>query len=123
MAFDAHANFAISAIAVAPTPPSSGTSVTVTAGDGTKFPAAPFNAVVCTAGTNPTSANAEIVRVTAIAGDVLTITRTQESTSARSIQVGDQIFAAITAKTLTDIENSAPSGNSDQIVLPNQIFA
>jgi len=101
---DAHANFAVSAVATAPSPASSGTSLVVTTGHGTRFPAVPFNAVVCPAGTQPDPTNAEIVRVTAISTDTLTITRAQESSSARSITVGDQIFAAVTKKTLTDIE-------------------
>jgi hypothetical protein len=47
------------------------------------------------------------VRVTAISTDTLTITRAQESSSARTIVVGDQIAATITLKTLTDIEAMA----------------
>src|SRR5206468_2357178 len=58
------------------------------------------------AGDQPLVTNAEIVRVTAISGDTLTITRTQEGTTARAILVGDQIAATITAKVLTDAETS-----------------
>ena len=47
------------------------------------------------AGAQPLSTNAEIVRVTARSTDTLTITRAQESTSARTVVVGDQIMAAI----------------------------
>lgn len=101
---DAHKNFAVSLVATAPSPASSGTSLVVTAADGTKFPAVPFNATIWPATLNPTTANAEIVRVTAISTDTFTITRTQESTSARTVVVGDQIAATITAKTLTDVE-------------------
>lgn len=104
MAFDAHKNFAISTVATAPSPASSGTSLVVAAGEGALFPAVPFNAVVWAAGANPISTNAEVVRVTGIATDTFTITRTQESTSARTIVAGDQIAAAVTAKTLTDVE-------------------
>lgn len=102
--FDAHANFAYSLVATAPSPATSGTSLVVTAADGAKFPAAPFNAVVWPTAVQPLTTNAEIVRVTAKSTDTFTITRTREGTSARSIQVGDQIAAAITAKTITDIE-------------------
>jgi len=111
MSFDNHRNFASSTVAVAPSPATSGTSVTVAVGDGAKFPAAPFNATIWPAGQQPTSSNAEIVRVTAKSTDTFTITRTQESTSARSIVSGDQIAATITAKTITDVE-SAASGAS-----------
>jgi hypothetical protein len=104
MAFDAHKNFAFSTVASAPSPATSGTSLVVATGDGTKFPAAPFNATIWPANTQPTAANAEIVRVTNVSTDTLTITRTQESTSARTVVVGDQIAATVTAKTLTDVE-------------------
>lgn len=103
---DSHINFGYSTVATAPAPPSSGTSLIVAAGDGAKFPAVPFNAVIWPAGTQPLKTNAEVVRVTNIAVDTLTITRTQESSSARTVLVGDQIMAAITTKTLTDIENA-----------------
>src|SRR3990172_8433621 len=104
--FDAHKNFAYSTVATAPSPAASGTSLVVAAGDGAKFPTVPFNATVWPVSVQPTTANAEIVRVTNISTDTFTITRTQESTSARSIVVGDQIAATITALTLTDAENS-----------------
>lgn len=107
MAFDAHKNFAYSTVATAPSPAASGTSLIVQTGDGAKFPATPFNATVWPVGTQPLSSNAEIVRVTNISGDTLTITRTQESTVARSILIGDQIANTITAKVLTDIETLA----------------
>lgn len=100
---DAYKNFAYSTVATAPSPASSGTSLVVFAGDGGKFPAPPFNAVIWPAGAQPVVTNAEIVRVTAVATDTFTITRTQESTSARTVVVGDQISAAFTAKLVTDL--------------------
>ena len=103
---DAHANFAYSTVATAPSPATTGTSLVVATGDGTLFPTPPFNATVWPSGTQPTSANAEIVRVTNIATDTFTITREQEGTTAKSIANGYQIAATITAKTLTDIESS-----------------
>jgi|GEM_PF-2318037 len=101
---DAHKNFAYSTILTAPSPAASGTSLVVQSGNGTLFPTVPFNATIWPSGTQPTAANAEIVRVTDIATDTFTITRTQESTAARTIVVGDQIAASVTAKTFTDIE-------------------
>src|SRR3990167_8462501 len=103
---DAHKNFAYSTVATAPSPAASGTSLVVAAGDGAKFPTVPFNATVWPVSVQPTTANAEIVRVTTISTDTFTITRTQESTSARTIVVGDQIANTVTAKTLTDVEAS-----------------
>lgn len=101
---DAHANFAISAVATAPSPPTSGSPLVVTAGEGSRFPAGPFNATVWPAGTLAAPDNAEIVRVTGRSGDTFPITRAQESSFARSIVAGDLIAATITAKSLTDIE-------------------
>lgn len=109
---DAVANFAYSTVATAPSPATSGTSLVVAAGQGTRFPAVPFNAAIWPFGAIPTPANSEIVRVTARSTDTLTITRTQESTSARSVIVGDQIAAAITAKTLTDLAGTDPTSFS-----------
>lgn len=102
---DAHKNFAYSTVATAPSPASSGTSLVVASGEGTGFPSVPFNATVWPASTQPTAANAEIVRVTVIATDTFTIERTQEGSSARSIGIGDQIAATVTAKTFTDVED------------------
>ena len=101
---DSHKNFAVSSVATAPSPAASGTSLVVTAGHGARFPTVPFNAVIWPTGTASTPANAEVVRVTVVATDTLTITRAQEGSSARTVIVGDQIAAAITAKALTDIE-------------------
>lgn len=102
---DSHKNFAYSTVATAPSPASTGTSLEVTAGHGTRFPTAPFNATVWPAGEQPTSTNAEIVRVTNISTDTFTITREQEDTRTRTIIVGDQIAASITNHTLVEAEN------------------
>jgi hypothetical protein len=108
---DAHKNFAYSTIATAPSPADTGTSLVVQTGDAAKFPTPPFNATIWPYGDQPLTTNAEIVRVTAISGDTMTITRTQEGSTARLILVGDQIAATITAKTLTDAEQSGvPAG-------------
>ncbi len=105
-AFDLHKNFAASTVATAPSPATSGTSLVVASGEGAKFPTPPFNATVWPAGSAPSTSNAEIVRVTGISTDTLTITRTQESTSARTIVTGDIIAATITAKVIKDIEDA-----------------
>jgi len=105
---DAHKNFAYSTIKGTnqgdTTNPGTGTTLTVQAGTGAKFPPVPFNATVWPAGVQPLSSNAEIVRVTAINDDTFTIVRQQESSSSHSIIVDDQIAATITNKTLTDAE-------------------
>lgn len=100
---DAQANLAYSLVAAAPSPAASGLTLDVTAGTGTRFPAVPFNATIWPASTMPTPANAEIVRVTNITTDTLTITRAQEGTSARTVIVGDQIAATVTKLTFDDV--------------------
>lgn len=107
MAFDAHSNFGYSLVATAPSPANSGTTLSVTTGQGALFPAAPFNCTVWPANALPLSTNAEIIRVTSKgAGDNWTIQRTQESTGARSIVVGDQIANTVTVKIITDLEGT-----------------
>lgn len=116
---DQYANFAVSAVATAPSPASSGTSVIVTAGHGARFPAPPFNASVWPIGALPDPLNAEIVRVTARSTDTLTITRAQESTTARSIIPGDMIAATVTKRTLDSVFQLAISlGGSRAASLP-----
>jgi len=99
---DALKAFAISTVATAPSPAASGTSLVVAAGHGARFPATPFNATVCPAAATPDPTNAEIVRVTNISTDTLTIEREQEGTSARTIGTGDLIFQGVTPKMIED---------------------
>ena len=88
---DALKNFAYSLVATAPSPATSGTSLVVTAGQGSYFPTTPFDATIWPSGSQPTNTNAEIVRVTNVSTDTFTITRAQYGTSAQSIAVGYQI--------------------------------
>lgn len=111
--FDAHANLAISLVAVGPSPSTSGTSLVVTGGTGSKFPAVPFN---CTVYPNsvpaPLTTNAEIIRVTNVTGDVFTIVRAQEGTTAKPIVAGYVIENSISVKVFTDIESAMVQGIS-----------
>jgi len=107
--FDAHANLAYTNVANAPG--TSGTTLMVTAGQGGIFPVVPFNCTVWPRGGIPTDANAEIIRVTAINTDTLTITRAQEGTSAQNIGIGYQIANTATAKIFTDLETAINSGS------------
>lgn len=99
--FDTHSTLAYSIVATGPG--TSGLSLAVTPGDGAKF-AFPQNATVWPINTLPTKSNAEIVRITGISGDTLTIVRAQEGTTAQNITAGFQIANGVTSKTLTDIE-------------------
>lgn len=103
--FDAHKNFAHAAVASAPSPATSGTSLTVAFDHGGRFPATPFNATVWPTAEAPTYSNSEIVRVTNVTGDVMTIQRANEGTTAKSITTDCTIAATVTAKTIQDIES------------------
>lgn len=104
--FDAHSNLAYATVAVAPAPASSGTSLTVANGLGSLFPTAPFNCTVYPSGSSPLASTAEIIRVTNVVGDVFTIVRAQEGTTARAIATGWQIANTATKLVFTDIENA-----------------
>jgi len=106
-ALDAYKNFAVTTVATPPSPATSGTSITLTAGQGSWLPPPPFNATLFPVTQLPTPVNAEIVRVTARAGDTLTITRQQEGTLARSVIAGDLLAATFTAKVITDLTDSS----------------
>lgn len=115
MSVDNHKNAAWSLVATAPSPATSGTSLVVTAGEGARFPSGSFDVLICPNGAAPvwgsggaTAGNFEMCRAT-ISTDTVTLTRAQYGTTARSIQVGDQIFVPINAKTLTDIEGLTPA--------------
>jgi hypothetical protein len=80
-------NLAISLVATAPSPATSGTTLTVTGGTGGRFPEPPFYVTLHPAGELATPASAEIVRVTAVATDTLTIVRAQRGTTAKSVAI------------------------------------
>lgn len=85
------------------------TSITVDNGQGLRFPTVPFNAVIYNGTDYPDPADdpaVEVVRVTNISTDTLTITRAQEGTAARDgISLGKVgfIIAGLTAKAINDI--------------------
>jgi hypothetical protein len=105
-AIDAYANFAYSKVFAVPVPPTSGLQLTLAGGTAARLPAVPFNAAVWSIVDYPDPTNAEIVRVTAIAGDLVTMVRAQEGTTARAIQIGDAFAATITKKTLDDLRDA-----------------
>jgi len=95
---------------------SSATSITLTSGQGARFPTLTasdyFYATLI-----DTSNNLEIVKCTARSTDVLTVVRAQESTTARAYSTGDRIEIRLTAQTFIDattITSLEPSKISDQ---------
>lgn len=79
---------------------SSATSITVTTGDGSKFPSLTgsnyFMATLL-----KDDGQLEIVKVTARSGDVLTVTRAQESTAATAFSTNDRVEMRLTAGALS----------------------
>ena len=107
MTFDQHRNFAYANVNVSPVPGTTGTSLQITSGAaGALMPTPPFNAVVWPNAVTPNATNAEVVRVLSFAGDVATIARAQEGSTARNILVGDSFVATHTAKAMQDIETA-----------------
>jgi hypothetical protein len=104
---DDYQNFAISTVAIAPSPPTEGHILTVLPGEGARFPIPPFNASVWPRTAMPDPTNAEIVRVMDIDGDRLALEeRGAEATNVRAILPGDYIAATVTEKTLRDMQGS-----------------
>jgi len=91
---------------------SSATSITLTSGQGARFPTLSagdyFYATLI-----DTSNNLEIVKCTARSTDVLTVTRAQESTTARSYSTGDRIEIRLTAATFLDASAALDGDKGD----------
>lgn len=106
--YDPITNLAVSAVVTAPSPATSGTTIVITTGHGSRFPDpstdGAFNLIVSPASGMPDPSNTEIVRCTARSGDTLTVTRAQEGTTARTIVAGDYVKLGVTKKTITDIQ-------------------
>lgn len=94
---------------------SAATAVVLQSGQGARLPAAPFNLVWWNSTDFPNPANdpnVEIVRVTGISADTITVTRAQESTSATNKNTAGKTYSlvlGITAKMIADI--AAQTGN------------
>jgi hypothetical protein len=104
-------NASYSVVAVAPSPAASGITLTVSAGHGARF-AVGRPATIYPVGAPPLGDNFEVVTVTDVTGDVLTITREQEDTSARTIVVGDQVAQTLTAGEMNRLESEI-AGKAD----------
>lgn len=104
-------DFATGIVVTAPSPATSGVTLTLQTGEGARMPAVPFFATAHPATEMPTLDNAEKVSVTDVTGDVLTIVRGQGDTTAKSIVAGwrlsNALFADNIAVALADLTDDA----------------
>lgn len=110
MSVDAVANFAKAQVSTGYL--AGDTTIVLSPGGGARFPATPFNATWWNWSTYPDPADdplREIVRVTNIVTDTLTIVRGQEGTTpSTKSNVGQtyKLMAGMTAKTIADLQSS-----------------
>lgn len=107
-------DFATGTVLTAPTPATSGTTLTLQSGEGARMPAVPFYATAHPDYQLPTLDNAEKILVTGKSTDTLTFVRAQGSTTAKSIAVGWRISNAVFADDLfnsTIVSNEVPGGS------------
>jgi hypothetical protein len=114
---------------------SAATSITLQSGQGSKLPAAPFQMIWWNSTDYPNPANdpnVEIVRVTNVSGDTVTIARAQEGTAAANHNTAAKTYSlvlGITAKMISDlaaqtgngvpVENEVVSGSGTSWTLAN----
>lgn len=92
-------------------------AITLKAGDGAKFPtpgAGDYFLITLFQKLGTTELNHEIARCTARAGDVLTVVRAQEGTTAKAFNDGDSVELRLTAGTLTNKEEATAVGTPNQ---------
>ena len=100
---------------------SDATAISLKAGQGVRFPEPPFQAVWWNETDFPNPANddfREIVQVTGVSGDVLTVTRGQEDTVASSKNIAGKsytIAAVVTAQIMSEFLTGSPSGGTFRI--------
>ena len=96
------------------------TSLTVASGKGALFPTITgTDYTMCTL-QNTAGTTTEIVKVTARSGDVFTIVRAQEGTTASAFSSGDKFELRVTAGEMTNlVGGSARGGSTDQVFYEN----
>jgi hypothetical protein len=99
---DAWKNYAESVLASGIT--AGATSITLNTGDGSKFPDEDRMCVIfdAAAATPSDDSTRELVKISSRSGDVLTVTRAQESTSAKAWDASDKIWHVATAGEFTN---------------------
>jgi hypothetical protein len=114
---DIYKNLALAQVITPPSPPTTGTSLTLQPGGAADLPAAPFTIVVFDGTAYATAHNAELIRVTAIVGDTLAgLVRAIEGSTARAILAGDYVAQTFTAAFVADLRDS---GNQNAGILPD----
>ena len=99
---------------------SSATSISLTAGQGSRFPS-PSTGDYFYATLYDSSNNLEIIKVTNRATDILTVVRAQDNSTARAYNSGDSLAIRITAAGLTDLVSYTPQGNLSATTLANAV--
>jgi hypothetical protein len=96
------------------------TSLTVATGTGALFPTITGSDYTMCTLQNTAGTTTEIVKVTARSGDVFTIVRAQEGTTASTFATGDKFELRITAGEMTNlVGGSARGGGTDQVFFEN----
>lgn len=118
-------NLALGYVKTAPSPATTGTSLTLETNEGARFPTtttASFYVTLMPADENPNSDNSEVVEVTDRTGDVLTIVREQRGTTAQSVGVGWIVLNSVYKEDLDDLKGSnsfifseTPTGDIDGV--------
>ena len=96
------------------------TSLSVAIGTGALFPTITGSDYTMCTLQNTAGTTTEIVKVTARSGDVFTIVRAQEGTTASTFATGDKFELRITAGEMTNlVGGSARGGGTDQVFFEN----
>lgn len=88
-------DFAVGLVVTAPSPKTSGTTLTLRTGEGSTMPSVPFYATATPPGQLTSIGTSEKILVTGVSGDTLTFTRAQSPTTAQSIDANWVIANAI----------------------------
>lgn len=109
---DNYKNFAVSTVTTPPSPATSGTTLTLATGTGSRFPMGSFDVTLYAPGTEPDITNAEIARAS-VSGDTMTFSaRGAYGTTAQSVAAGWIVDNAVTANFIGQIVSAIPAASS-----------
>jgi len=103
-------NLALGYVKTAPSPATTGTSLTLETGEGARFPETTtesFYVTLAPADANAHSENSEVVEVTDRTGDVLTIVRGRRGTTAQSVAVGWIVLNSVYKEDLDGLSSNS----------------